>query len=419
MAATFAVGHLTHVGKIRELNEDSYCVLVPPELASDLDALFVVADGMGGHNHGEVASGYVIEKFKQLFASQKYREWVDHQSNREDYYILALKEIIEKLNAQLYQMSSTRADLQGMGTTVTAALVKDGNLFIGHVGDTRAYLISEGGWKQLTEDHSWVMEQVKDGLMTLEQAENDSRKNRLMRALGITNVVRVDRIVESLKTGDVLLLCSDGLVNHVKSEEIMGFARNGAPPQQICQTLVDLANQRGGHDNITVILARVLAAGQPNSVPVQLVQNNTVAPEISGLTTQKLPPPTPPKPPPPLAAPAVKSRTAIVAPPKPTTLPEASSPTENESAPAIQVPSPTRRNKQPSLWRGRLMVALALILLVLLVGALGLLFGKNWDELLTKPPLPAELMSPILLALVFAIGLGIGLFVGMVRGKRS
>ncbi len=417
MAATFAVGHLTHRGQVRELNEDSYCVLVPPELASDLDALFVVADGMGGHNHGEVASSYVIEKFKQLFASQKYREWVDHQANREDYFILALKEIIEKLNAQLYQMSSTRADLHGMGTTVTAALVKDGNLYIGHVGDTRAYLISEGGWKQLTEDHSWVMEQVKDGLMTLAQAESDSRKNRLMRALGITNVVRVDRIVESLKTGDVLLLCSDGLVNHVKSEEIMNYARNGTPPQQICQTLVDLANQRGGHDNITVIVARVLAAGQPNSVPVQISQPNSVAPEISGVITQKLPPPPPPKPAPP-PAPAVKSKTAIVTPPKPTTLPEVSPPVENESAPAIQVPLLTRPNKQPSLWRGRLLITIVLILLILFVGALGRLFGTQWDGLMANAGALAPFMSPILLAFVFAVGLGIGLVVGMVRSRR-
>ena len=418
MAVTFAIGQLTHLGRVRELNEDSLCVLVPPELASDLDALFVVADGMGGHNHGEVASGYVIEKFKQLFTSQKYREWVDHQTNREDYFILALKEIIEKLNAQLYQMSSTRADLQGMGTTVTAALVKDGNLYIGHVGDTRAYLISDGGWKQLTQDHSWVMEQVKDGFMTLEQAENDSRKNRLMRALGITNVVRVDRIVEPLKTGDVLLLCSDGLVNHVKSEELMNYARNGAPPQQICQTLVDLANQRGGHDNITVIIARVLAEGQPNSVPAQVAQTNSVSPEISGLVTQKLPPPPPPKRAPP-PAPAVKSKTAVVTPPKPATPPEVSSSVENESAPAIQVPLPTRPNKQPSLWRGRLLLAIALILLVLLVATVLFIFRTDWNGFLENQQKTLPFLSSILLGLVFAVGLGIGLVVGMVRGRRS
>lgn len=420
MAATFAVGQLTHRGQVRELNEDSLCVLVPPDLAPDLDALFVVADGMGGHNHGEVASGFVIEKFKQLFTSQKYREWVDHQSNRQDYYILALKEIIEKLNAQLYQMSSTRADLQGMGTTVTAALVKDGNLYIGHVGDTRAYLVSNGEWKQLTEDHSWVMEQVKDGQMTLAQAESDSRKNRLMRALGITNVVRVDRIVESLKAGDVLLLCSDGLVNHVKGEEIMGYARNGAPPQQICQTLVDLANQRGGHDNITVIIARVLAQGQPNSVPVQVAQTNSVSPEISGLVTQKLPAPLPPKPPSPPAVPVVKPKTKTVAPPpKPTTLPESSASVESEPMPALEASFPARPTKPHSLWRERLLIGLVLLLLVLFVGALGLFFGKQWDELIANAPTLAPFMSPILLALVFTVGLGIGLVVGTLRGRRT
>ena len=154
----------------RPINEDNWCIVAPPTIAPDIRAVLLVADGMGGHQAGEVASQYVADKIAELFSSSKYQEWVDYQPTREDYPLLTVKEILERLHDQISRMSANNSELRGMGTSATLGLVIGDMLYIGHVGDSRAYLISKGTIRQLTHDHTWVMQQVEQGLMTAQEA---------------------------------------------------------------------------------------------------------------------------------------------------------------------------------------------------------------------------------------------------------
>ncbi len=257
MRLSLDIGQGTHRGRVRETNEDSVCVLQPPQLTVGFDALVVVADGMGGHNAGEVASQYVTDKFQELFASPAYREWVPFDPAREDYNVLVLKEVIERLNNDLYQQATRREEYRGMGTTATVALIAGRRLFLGHVGDSRAYLLSKGDLRQLTTDHSWVMEQVEQGLMTAEQAMADPRKNQITRALGVGSMLKVERKIVDLQPGDVLLLCTDGLTNMLSDAELRHYLQTIPDAKAVCQALIEAANQRGGSDNITIAVARV------------------------------------------------------------------------------------------------------------------------------------------------------------------
>jgi len=225
---------------VRELNEDACCVLLPPNISPEIDALLVVADGMGGHQAGEVASGYVVKTLEQLFSSPVYQQWVDYSPEREDYYAVVLKEVLERINERLYTQASSRQDLSGMGTTATVALLSGERLFIGHVGDSRAYLLHKGEMKQLTQDHSLA-----------------AQKNVLTRALGNSLLVRVDRSIHPIEPGDTLILCTDGLTNLVSDAEIQQAVQTHHDPQKACDFLVDLANRRGGLDNVTVLVAQI------------------------------------------------------------------------------------------------------------------------------------------------------------------
>jgi len=275
MAFNLAIGHLTHPGRVRESNEDAFCVIGPTEIAAGFNALLAVADGMGGHQAGEVASKYTADKLRELFTSSKYREWVDFAPERQDYNILVLKEILERLNDEIHQMAGRRDDWRGMGTTATVALLVGTKAFIGHVGDSRAYLFSNGILRQVTKDHTWWIEQVEQGLMTYEQAAADPRKNRITRALGVSSLIKVDRIVEELQIGDTLLLCSDGLTNMVSDAEILQYLGAIPEPQQVCQALVQLANQKGGGDNITVVVGRLLGEASPSGFTTQPLSAST------------------------------------------------------------------------------------------------------------------------------------------------
>lgn len=259
-----SIGHASHRGQVRTDNEDDYCILLPPDVAEGMDALLAVADGMGGHQAGEVASAFVVETLVQLFSSLAYRQWVDYSPQHEDYNVIVLKEVLERLNENLYSAAAAQPKLRGMGTTATVALLVGRQLFIGHVGDSRAYLLRNGGITQLTQDHSWVAEQVRSGAMAPEEAEHHPQKNVLTRCLGNSLVVRADRFSRLVLPGDCLVLCTDGLSNVVSDGEIARAVQAQTDPQRTCDQLVDLANERGGPDNITVVIARVVnGAGQP------------------------------------------------------------------------------------------------------------------------------------------------------------
>lgn len=263
----FLFGYRSHVGQVRDLNEDSYLAMAAPAIPQEIATLLVVADGVGGHQAGEVASAYVVDTFRQLFSSQAYRTRVDYNPRREDYYAAVLKELLEQINSGLQEIAVGHQSLSGMGTTATVALVTGKRLFIGHVGDTRAYLLRRGQLHQLTTDHSWVEEQVQAGVLTPEEAAVHQRRNVLTRSLGNRPVVRVDRTIETLQREDAFLLCSDGLTNKVSDVEITNALQGTNDPQRACDSLVDLANQRGGEDNITVLLVQLSDHVKDNNLP--------------------------------------------------------------------------------------------------------------------------------------------------------
>jgi PPM family protein phosphatase len=223
----------THVGLVRKGNEDSYLI------NGDL-GLFVVADGMGGHEAGEVASVLAVKTLeKALIAS----------GNQEG----ALKAGIQQANSEIYRQAQENPRFHGMGTTITAVHYFGGQVYIGHVGDSRAYLIRGGQATLLTRDHSLVNELLRCGQITQEEAENHPQKHIVTRALGTEPSVEVDILSPVIEQEDKVLLCSDGLSNLIKGEEIAEIMHNHATSPAL-QTLKQLALDRGGFDNITALL---------------------------------------------------------------------------------------------------------------------------------------------------------------------
>lgn len=260
------IGHRGDAGQSREINEDSYLILTPPALAPEIDALLVVADGMGGHWAGDVASHTLATSLEALFTSADYQQHVAYGSQHADYYVVVLKEVLERVNEQLYSLAASRPELAGMGTTATVVLLAGGYLFWGHAGDSRAYLMRNGALQRLTRDHTWVAEQVEAGRMLPEEAANHPRRNVLTQSLGNSLLVRVERGMQPVQPGDMIFLCSDGLSGVVSEAEIQQMLLADQDVQAVCERLVTLANQRGGPDNITVLLARLTANGPGSNV---------------------------------------------------------------------------------------------------------------------------------------------------------
>ena len=227
---------ITDVGRIRDGNEDGFL-----DEAHRLN-LVAVADGMGGHRGGEVASATALAALRQAMASGE-----------------SLRDAIEGANDAVLERSGSDRDLQGMGTTLTAGtLGTDGNMLIGHVGDSRAYLLRDGELSQITNDHSLVEEMVRGGELTPEQAESHPRRSIITRALGIDAAVDVDVYPVDLHPGDRILLCSDGLTTMLRSDEIEGILDDEPDARRAAQRLVDAAHAAGGEDNITALVVEVI-----------------------------------------------------------------------------------------------------------------------------------------------------------------
>ncbi|MGH9011479.1 MAG: Stp1/IreP family PP2C-type Ser/Thr phosphatase [Acidimicrobiia bacterium] len=233
----FAFGERTDVGRGRPENEDSH--LVDPE-----DGLYAVADGMGGHRAGEVASATAIDALKSAYLGGQ-----------------RIDEAVGAANAAVFAKAAEDAALRGMGTTLTAIALHDSTAVLGHVGDSRAYLMRDGAVTQVTEDHSLVEQLVREGRLSPEDAQNHPQRAVITRALGVDPDVAVDTYRIDLKPGDRLMICSDGLTNMLSDDTIAQTLRRHADPQQAADTLVDMANQAGGDDNITVILLDALSDG--------------------------------------------------------------------------------------------------------------------------------------------------------------
>ncbi|GDX33929.1 hypothetical protein LBMAG16_07600 [Actinomycetes bacterium] len=240
-------GALSDTGVLRVQNEDSM-------LAQE--GMFVVADGMGGHNAGEIASAMATSMLKSA-----------HANGIAD--AKKLGELIKEINVQIFQSAATKTEQSGMGTTLTALAINPPDQTLGensvatatvaNIGDSRTYLLRDGEFRQVSVDHSYVQELVSDGLITREEARTHARRNIVTRALGIEPIVGVDTWTLPLIAGDRYVLCSDGLVDEVTDEDIARCLKRIADPQKTANELVAMANINGGRDNITVIVVDVLA----------------------------------------------------------------------------------------------------------------------------------------------------------------
>ena len=245
---------LTHVGRQRQHNEDSY-------LVADEAKLFLVADGMGGHAAGEIASRIAVDSISEFILHTKeddgtwphaYDEHYKRSTNR-------LVAAVRMANTRVLEAMRKDARLRGMGTTVVACMADDDTMSFAHVGDSRAYLIRNGELSRITNDHSWVFEQVQAGMLTEAEAEKHPLRNVITRALGGALSVSPDASEIEVRKGDVYLLCSDGLTGMVPEEEILRLVtQNSDNLEKGCQELIDTANERGGLDNITAILVRAV-----------------------------------------------------------------------------------------------------------------------------------------------------------------
>jgi PPM family protein phosphatase len=254
MARLDAFG-LTDVGRKRKHNEDAYA-LDPAE------GFFVVADGMGGHAAGEVAAKITVETIGEFIAATRQKEeatWPFKYNHELHFNSNRLAVAIEKANERVMAAVAAQPWLKGMGTTVVAGLLNEKILSLAHVGDSRAYLFRDGELLRLTDDHSWVHEQVAAGILTEEEAKTHPLKNVVTRALGGGPSVSPDLREMEFRKGDGFLFCSDGLTTMLSDEEIRDSvaANKDQDAETLCQSLVDIANDKGGVDNITVVFVRI------------------------------------------------------------------------------------------------------------------------------------------------------------------
>lgn len=228
---------MTDIGKVRPINEDA-CYL-----PREGERFCAVADGMGGHNAGEVASALAVKVF------------ADHMRTVENITASDMKKAVERANREVFVQAGKSSATTGMGTTFTALGVENGTAHIAHVGDSRAYLLRRGAIMQITTDHTLVEEMVLKGIITVREARVHPKRNIITRALGTSASVEVDLIQMEMRPGDVFFLCSDGLSNHVENREILKIAHSHEIWPEKLKHLVEIALEHGGQDNITGMFA--------------------------------------------------------------------------------------------------------------------------------------------------------------------
>ena len=254
LSQALEVASHTDPGMVREHNEDSIASIAEK-------GLVVLADGMGGYNAGEVASGMattvITTELRQLLDNKAPHE-VDPQSGQKA-ALKMLQEQVTKANTSIYQASQSQPQYAGMGTTLVIALFYDNKMMVAHIGDSRLYRLRGDEFSQVTKDHSLLQEQVDAGMLTKEQAKHSANKNLVTRALGIDPAVEAEIHEYDAQPGDIYLLCSDGLSDMVVDDDIgMALQALGANLNLAAQQLVQMANDNGGRDNVSVILIKIL-----------------------------------------------------------------------------------------------------------------------------------------------------------------
>lgn len=246
------------IGLVRKVNEDNFICLNLNDIlqlekpAADL-YICIVADGMGGRNAGEIASSMAVNEVMELIR-EKYINILTGEDTTEEKIFDLLNHAIHYSNDRIYKKSLLNRECNGMGTTISMILIKEGKLYFGHVGDSRIYLIRKHEITRITEDHSLVAELVKQGSIKPEEAMTHPQKNIITRALGTEFDIEADLGKQEIQEGDYILLCTDGLTNLIGDDELMEIVLTAGDVEQACDALVSKAKENGGFDNITVVV---------------------------------------------------------------------------------------------------------------------------------------------------------------------
>ncbi|RKG67349.1 Stp1/IreP family PP2C-type Ser/Thr phosphatase [Corallococcus terminator] len=246
----------THVGMKRNHNEDNYLVLTEENLV-------VVADGMGGHSSGEIASRIAVDELGEFFrmtSKDQDATWPFKMDKQRNYDENRLSTGIKLANARIFERATVDTKYKGMGTTIVSVHFADSAVYVGHVGDSRVYFFRGGILQQVTEDHSLLNDYLKAKKLSPEEIENFPHKNVIVRALGMKEQVQVDVTRVDPLENDVFLLCSDGLSGMVTDAQMQDILSRTPELEKACGQLIDLANAAGGNDNVTCVLARYHAA---------------------------------------------------------------------------------------------------------------------------------------------------------------
>ncbi len=238
------------VGRTRQVNQDSF-------YTSDREQLYIVADGMGGHAGGEIASSMCVTAVARTLR-EKNLPGLSHAQHPDANISALIAQAINSASTKIYERALEEQHLKGMGTTATVLQIIGNHAYVGHVGDSRCYLLREGLIYQVTNDHSLVSEQVRAGIITKEEAETHYLKNVITRSVGYQEEEEVDTTCLTLSPGDFLLLCSDGLHGKMSDQEIANLVLE--KKDQAVQPLINLANERGGEDNISVVIVKINSA---------------------------------------------------------------------------------------------------------------------------------------------------------------
>lgn len=242
----------TNVGMKRNHNEDNFSII-------EENGLYIVADGMGGHASGEVASKMAVDALKEFFlatAQDPERTWPYKMDRSKGYEENRLITGIKLANLRIYEAAQREANKRGMGTTIVTMFAVEDGVYVAHVGDSRGYRMRDGTIEQLTEDHSLLNDYIKMKRLTPEEIANFPHKNVIVRALGMKDTVKVDTRFETPRADDTYLLCSDGLSGPVSDPEMLEIIQSSPDLRTAATRLVQRANENGGPDNITVVLAR-------------------------------------------------------------------------------------------------------------------------------------------------------------------
>jgi len=334
----YRLGVKTDVGRRREVNEDSFLVHEP---------LFVVADGMGGHVAGDIASSTAVDTIKEQSPSASAQD------------LNTLAGLVLTANSRIWEKSQSDPTLRGMGTTCTLLMLDSSKAHFAHVGDSRAYLLRGGTLTQITEDHTLVGRMVKEGRLAAEDAERHPQRSIVTRALGVDSEVEVDLITVDVVEGDRILICSDGLSSMLDFDSIAATLNEESDPQIAAERLVDAANEAGGEDNITVVIIDMGTGSQ--GVAASTESGRTATAESPGAMGG------------PAVAPSSSEMTyagAVAAPPEPERREERKAPAQDEAH--DEPPAPR--------WRRKLVVALVIVVVLGAAAIFGVryLLGNSW-----------------------------------------